>query len=474
MFLAAFAKPSQFSALPGLQPQALRRPTLARQALLTIHRLAIGLLPLGLVFWYFRQVTNIQYPRVYFTYDNAIFFLSDALALIAVVAWALATWFPAADAPGREKKTKLFSLKYWSNSITPWIFALCCLASLSILWAKDWRVSLYLSLHLWLGFGLFLSLRDRPDSWRAAMIGFCAALGIQVIAGFAEFASQSTGLLTWLHLDWPGGLEPSMRGASVVQLVDGARWLRVYGTLPHPNILGAWTVVLLSGPAAFFLLKPRPQVWAILLFSGGVALLILTFSRGAWAGFLASALIIVWKSRSLDRKRLRWLGAAGAVSLLAAALPLQTLVFTRVAGAASVPTEAFSIKGREWLAGMALSVIQQRPLLGIGIGSFILNLAQQALPGYIIEPAHSLPLLIVSELGIGGAVILVGLGTHIAWRIWQTREPKAILISAALVGLCATSLFDHSLWTLAPGRIFLALVLGLWAGQIERTVGLVE
>ena len=444
------------------------RPALTDRALEKIYTIAIGLLPIGLVLWYFRPLSNIYYPGVYFSYDNAGVFLSDAITLIAVLAWILNRWFRYVDRPSPQPGLKFFSLASWLNSIVPWVFALCCLASLSILWSKDWRVSLYLSLHLWLGFGLFLSLRDRSDAWQAAMIGFCAALGIQVLSGIPEFFLQSTSLFTSFNLYWPGALDPSIRGASVVQLLDGSRWLRVYGTLPHPNILGTFIVVLLLGPAAIFLLKPRARVWAMLLFSSGVGLLILSFSRGAWVGFCLSALMVAIKFRTLERKRLLRLITAGSVSLIAAVLPLKELIFTRIAGAASVPTEAFSILGREWLAGQAVAMIQQHPLLGIGVGSFILNLAEQALPGYIIEPAHSLPLLVVSELGLGGEVILVGLTCVIARRIWQNHDPKAVLISAALVGLCITSLFDHTLWTLAPGRIFLAMVLGLWAGQVER------
>jgi hypothetical protein len=33
------------------------------------------------------------------------------------------------------------------------------------------------------------------------------------------------------------------------------------------------------------------------------------------------------------------------------------------------------------------------------------------------------------------------------------------------MGLCVISLFDHYLWTLAPGRVMLALVIGLFVGQ---------
>jgi hypothetical protein len=30
------------------------------------------------------------------------------------------------------------------------------------------------------------------------------------------------------------------------------------------------------------------------------------------------------------------------------------------------------------------------------------------------------------------------------------------------------SLFDHYLWTIAPGRVMLGLALGLWAGQVAH------
>lgn len=452
------------TALAGLR----LRPALTSQILLGIHSLAVGLLPVGLVLWYFRPLTNISYPRVYFTYDNAVFYLSDALALIAVLAWALASGFHPSEASIPPPNKNNFSPRKWLGSITPWLFALCLLATLSIFWSKDWRVSLYTSLHLWLGFGLYASLRDRPGAWKIVTAGFCVALGLQAITGLFEFAVQSTRLLAPMKIIWPGVLDPSTPGASVVQLADGTRWLRAYGTLPHPNILGTFVVVLLAGPAAYILAGRKPQAWAILLFSAGTALLFLSFSRGAWVGVIASGLVTLLKFRRIALKRLLMLGMSGAVSCLAVALPLQALFFTRLSGSASVPTEAFSIKGRAWLAEQAIAVIQQHPLLGIGVGSFVINLSQHASIGYIIEPAHNLSLLVFSELGITGAIILAGLGITILKATWQACDPRAILASAALIGLCATSLFDHSLWTLAPGRIFLLLVLGLWAGQVEH------
>jgi hypothetical protein len=50
--------------------------------------------------------------------------------------------------------------------------------------------------------------------------------------------------------------------------------------------------------------------------------------------------------------------------------------------------------------------------------------------------------------------------------IVRSKSPQAILAGATLAGLGVIALFDHYLWTLAPGRIMLGLALGLWAGQV--------
>ncbi len=36
---------------------------------------------------------------------------------------------------------------------------------------------------------------------------------------------------------------------------------------------------------------------------------------------------------------------------------------------------------------------------------------------------------------------------------------------AVLAGVFVSGLFDHFLWTLAPGWVLLGILLGLWAGQ---------
>ena len=437
-------------------------PAATQKALGKIHATSIGLLPVGLVLWYFRSLSNIVYERVYFTYDNALVFLSDFLAIVAVLAWMLARGVKQAHPGEGARRWPSASRHFWS--IQTWLLALNLLITLSVLWSADWRVSLYFCLHNWLAFALYLSLRERPQAWLPAMLGFCAALFLQVFVGFLEFAAQSTAFLTPLGVNWPGVLDASTRGASVVQLADGTRWLRVYGTLPHPNILGSLLLVLLTGPLALALSDQRPRPWNILLFSLGLVLLVLTFSRAAWLGMTVVAGVIFIKLRRLNRSKLLVFALGGLIALTLTGVAVRSLIFTRVVGG-QVPTEAFSIQARAWLVEQALELVRQHPLAGGGAGSFIIELAQRAPIGYIVEPVHNVPLLVMSELGIPGGLILAGFALAVLGTSRHAKHASTIILFAAVLGLCVTSLFDHFTWTLSPGRILFGLVLGLLEGQ---------
>jgi len=444
------------------------RPALAQKVLYAVHAAAVGLLPLGLSFWYFAPLTNNAVPRVYFTYNNALFYLADGLAFAAVLAWGLGRAFGPVPAPPQHGQGH--SLVHWAraNPLEHGLLGLCCLATASAFWSLDWRLSLYTGLHLWLVFGLFLSLRDRPSVLRFAAAGFCAALAIQALVGIWEVGNQSTAFLSIFHLNWPGTILPSTSGASIVQLIDGSRWLRAYGTLPHPNILGALVVALLAGPALFFLAAPRVKLWPAPLFAAGMGLLIVTFSRAAWIGALCAGLFVLFKLRHLIRARLVVLGLGTGLALAAAVFPLRQLVFTRIADTAIVPAEQFSIYGRTWLAGQALSMIAAHPILGSGAGTFPLELVQRAPLGYLVEPVHDVPLLIASDLGLLGVLLLLAAAAAFFAALRKVRRPETAILGAALLGLGVTGLFDHLLWTLAPGRLLIGLMLGLWAGQVRQ------
>jgi O-antigen ligase len=432
-------------------------PLQAEWIMRKMYAFAIGLLPLTLCFWAYRTIGDFSHPRVYFTYDNALFFMSDA-----VVAFAVLLWLTVKIAQGSNIMNGRFQ---GIRLILIFLFVFVLLITASIVWSHDWRTSLYLSLHFWLILFLIISLADWSEVWQVAMFGLCCALCIELIAGFTEFGLQSTAFLRPLELEWPGNLTPSIVGVSVVQLTSGLRILRAYGTMPHPNILGGLVLITLLGPASLFLMGGKSNNYpALLLLALGIPLLVLSFSRSAWLGYIAFILILILKHKYFERKKLILFISTTTIAVVCILFPLRELIFSRVSNQ-NISTEQISTVGRFWQDQQAIGMIKKSPIIGVGIGSFILELSKTAIAGAPIEPVHNLPLLVTAELGIAGIILILSICALVARRVIRSKSSQAILAGAMLAGLGMIGVFDHYLWTLAPGRIMLGLVLGLWAGQ---------
>ena len=337
---------------------------------------------------------------------------------------------------------------------------------LSIIWSLDWRISLHVSLHLWLVFGLYLHCATRlkrgvGSRWFVRRLSNASDNKFRAVRYSINHFHNS------VRARVPGDLTPQFSGASVVQLADGARWLRAYGTLPHPNILGGFALVFLAAPVTFFLVQAKRKTITLMVFAVTMILLELTFSRSAWLGLGVFALIILFHFRRFERKRLITLGLTSLLCLLILIIPLRQLFFTRV-GDDQTQTEQVSTYTRLWLIERTWEIIQGHPLLGVGIGNYSLALSQHVEDFYDIEPVHNTPMLIMSELGIGGMVLLIGLAAAIGKKVMPSRHPVAIILSGTLVALLVISFFDHYLWTLAPGRMLFGAMLGLWASQIPQ------
>ncbi|WP_376792328.1 O-antigen ligase family protein [Thermoflexus sp.] len=418
---------------------------------------AIGALPVALGFWVYIPWQRLPYPPVYFVYSSVLLFGSDLLLLIALGAdlgLRALTGTPEIHRPHPSLQF-LIGLAAW--------------ATLSAAWSLEPRLSLYTGLHLLGISGLALSLSGRPSAWRPLSLGCFLGILLQTTLAALETMAQSTAFLKPLGLEWPGQLDPSVPGAAVIALPGSQRWLRAYGTLPHPNLLGLYLLGLAAAPAAWGL---RGDRWAIIGRAGiGLAAMGLgmSFSRAAWLGFVVGLLWLLAAPRFPTGRRTALVlsGAGGLLTVVCAFAP-QTV--SRIAGNGS-PLEARSILERQWLMEQALHQITAHPLLGIGAGTFPLALREGLPPGYRPEPVHHVGALIMAELGLPGTLLGLGMAGALLRSIRRGVSPEAWALAASLLGLLVVSMLDHPLWTLAPARALGGCLLGAWAGQLQANGG---
>ncbi len=445
-------------------------------SLLTASRVAVGLLPMTLGFWYYRVLSQASHPGVYFTYDNALLFLSDVVVTAAIVLGLMGYLFKRLAENQSIAKKKLLIRRVTGITVehifSGILVGLVILSLASVSWSIFKPISIYIALHLALMLGLYLVLRNDPKSWRFVALGSCAVLLVESGIALIEYTSQSTAFLAPLALSWPGIVTPAVQGTSVIDLANGTRLLRAYGTLPHPNLLGGMLVGWMVGPLGLLYALPQDRsnvIWRFTLLGLlglGTLAIGLSFSRSAWIGYMAGGAILLITGRRLNK----------LITISAAAICTASLAFIAVSQAAALsprvgnvqtPAEARSTLERSVLVKESLALITKKPLTGTGIGTFALAPIPGRAGAPISEPVHNLPLLAASELGVAGGLLTLALGLAALWEIRKAKRPTALVYSGALLALFCIGLFDHYLWSQAPGRELLWVTMGVWAGQIR-------
>jgi hypothetical protein len=332
----------------------------------------------------------------------------------------------------------------WNKISISWkiVIPICIFAALNTYFSISRPVAIYYWLKC-IEFGLlgFYIIKAKP-----AMSLVSSALSLAIlyssILAIWQFAIQhSIGGLFWFFGERTFSGDTS--GIAQISLGSLGLKLRAYATFPHPNVLGGFLAIVLP---LLVIQKKKVYLPAIIL---GIIALVLSFSRAAWIvggiGIVYSVLCMVYERKMKYTIRYTLYSILFVMSLLC--IGVYVYFFP------SMSDE--SVVVRQQLNVSAIHIWKSHPLIGVGLGNFLVVLPD-FLPSrviYFLQPVHNIYLLLLSEIGVIGGIGVIGV-------IWKIR--KRVVCPLSLVSVFLLGLVDHYFLTLQQGQLLLTIIISLY------------
>jgi O-antigen ligase len=335
-------------------------------------------------------------------------------------------------------------------------------------------ISLYNSLRtleLLIFFLILIEIIDSQKYWQKILAVIFFSGIIQSIIALFQFLIQKSLGLKYLGESL---LSPQILGVAKLE-VSGEKFIRAYGTFPHPNLLAIF--LFLSLTLGIFLFINREKLLINLNkfhLLGGIALISIgilnTFSRSIWliTTFLVLFLII------------RYCGSTSWQTIISnlklkKSIPYFAIIFTFLVLFFGIlyqfiqPRICYqncqdqSLILRQKYSNFSQQIIRNNLLTGIGIGQFtsvfsIIN--PYNLDKWDIQPVHNLYLLITSEIGLLGLILILLFFLSKA----DFHFFKNPLLAFLFLSFLMIAFFDHYFWTIPQGQFILWLTLALLVG----------
>lgn len=289
-------------------------------------------------------------------------------------------------------------------------------------------------------------------------------LGIWQFLSQTSVASSAFGLSQ--HPAWQAG-------TSVVFSDSLGRWLRAYGSFPHPNFFGGYLAVVLGAILFLFLFKKistHDRTSLVITSMLTTAALFFSFSRSAWF----SAVCLIVGAGIILKKLGRPISLPVALAVQIAILVIIFFPLVSLRSATVITPSSASVSERITGSEEAMGLIAHAPLYGYGAGNYTAAAyqADTTRHGWEYQPVHQVPLLLVTELGAVGMVwyafILISYIRLIPLQS-LTKERKLAIAIAALSGMPLV-LLDHYLYTSYTGLLLsgCAAALVLFVASVEQ------
>jgi O-antigen ligase len=412
----------------------------------------------------------------YFEYGTYSLYASDILLLLLMVLGAVYFFL---------KKPDIRKIKHQKVWLALVIFDIAIF--ISIFLAADSYLAFYKYANFLLGIVLFSLIAYFPYDKARAMLVFGASLFIQALIGAWQFINSYSPANKWLGMAEHDSINA---GVSVVEAMGnlgvGERWLRAYGALDHPNVLGGFLAIGLFLLIVFLVRKSRfihtedreesrrdifllniAYYPAIIAIGAGI---LLSFSRSAWLAVFFSLfiylLVISFKKDKLSQKYFLPLVLYLGVIIFILSIPFNNLIEARINKTGRL--ENISTTERANSEELAKKVITDKWLFGVGVGNYTLTIKENYAKDkevYFYQPVHNTFYLIWAETGIFG---LFGFILLLIFLFMEGRPSSRIKYKFPLfLGLVILLFFDHWWWSLHFGFLYFCLIIGFSLSVFE-------
>ncbi len=425
---------------------------------------------------------------------------------------------PNSKSQTQNSKSQILNYKFQIlNSKLFKLLVICFLlfAFLSIFWAKNSGLAFYWLLRLLQGAILFFLIQKiNFDFIKAGFVLIFAGL-IQAFLSISQFINQKVFASKWLGM---AAQDPAQFGVSIVETAE-SRLLRVYGSLPHPNILAGFLVFLIFISFILYLLLSQDEVISLrkvlgrssgygsadkaegktenqavisslekstasfratdrasswqryfLLFSTSLITmtLFLTYSRAAWLSLIICIILfgLFLFKKSFVNFRIPFFEFFGLILIITLIFSIFSLRGLIVRLETKGRLEARSVNERILNFQRGLEIVKENFIFGVGVGNYTSTLAKKypSLASWDIQPVANIYLLILAELGIIGFLLFL-LIIGFTFYCLKFKIYSLYFISPLIIGL-----FDHWLFSLSFGIILFWLALGLlWKTFREKS-----
>lgn len=336
------------------------------------------------------------------------------------------------------------------------------------------NLNLYFLVRFLEGLVLYLIFTSDPSLPKRRLIyWFSYFTAIESILALVQFVSQHS---IGLYRLGESHLNQSLIGAAKI-VSHGTKYIRGYGTFPHPNILAAFLLVGILFSLYLLFTSPKNQQWLFyILLILNCAGLAVTFSRaGVAAGVLVLVVYFAWLLFTrFEHQKIAWAIVAMVATTIVTTLVFHQFLFTR----ATLTDKA--VKDRWFYNQVGFNMVKAHPWQGIGLGTSMLHMQQftpASLMPWEIQPIHNYYLLVAAEAGLVGLVIILLLFLWhlftLARTIIKNRSHGAgddhlyqLTLAMIFFGFLLLMLFDHYFYTTHQPQLLLWLILGFIGREI--------